>query len=125
MEHRTDNFWRFRAFVAGRWLQIGKSMDLYSPIAGEANLSGNGLNESQKHALVEVMPSAVFTCDGDGLITYFNQRAAELWGRAPRLRDPADRYCGSFRLYRADGSYLPHNECPMAVALLSGRAARN
>jgi PAS domain S-box-containing protein len=59
------------------------------------------------------------------LITYFNQRAAELWGRAPKLHDPVDRYCGSFRLYRPDGSLLPHEECPMAVAVFTGRGTRN
>src|SRR4051812_9370744 len=83
------------------------------------------LNESQKHALVEVMPSAIYTCDADGMITYFNQRAVELWGRAPKLHDPVDRYCGSFRMYLSNGSLLPHEECPMAVAVHTGRGTRN
>src|SRR6187401_711989 len=100
-------------------------MQLMQPLRGELSENGHGLNESQKHALVEVMPSAIFTCDGDGLITYFNQRAAELWGRSPKLRDPSDRYCGSFRIYRPDGSLLPHNECPMAVTLHTGHSTRN
>jgi PAS domain S-box-containing protein len=87
--------------------------------------TGDGLNDSQKHVLVEIMPSAVFTCDRDGLITYYNQRAAELWGRSPKLRDPEDRYCGSFRLYQPDGTPLPHHASPMAVAIHTGRSTRN
>ena len=43
-------------------------------------------------ALMGKMPAAVYTCDAEGLITYFNQRAVELWGREPALNDPVDRY---------------------------------
>lgn len=85
----------------------------------------SSLNEFEKRALVEIMPSAIFTCDAEGLITYYNQRAAELWGRYPKLNDPADRYCGSSRIYRPDGSHMPHEQCPMALAVLHGRSTRN
>ena len=44
--------------------------------------------------LLEQLPAAAYTCDRDGLITYFNPQAVELWGRAPKLNDPADRFCG-------------------------------
>src|SRR5687768_8673137 len=83
------------------------------------------LSEQHMQKLVEVMPAAIFTCDGEGLITYYNQRAAELWGRHPKLRDPEDRYCGSFRIYRPDGSLLPHDQCPMGIAVRTGRGTRN
>jgi PAS domain-containing protein len=42
--------------------------------------------------MLEKLPAAAYTCDADGLITYFNRRAAELWGREPKLNDPIDRY---------------------------------
>jgi PAS domain-containing protein len=42
--------------------------------------------------LLEKLPAAAYTCDTAGLITYFNPRAAELWGREPQLNDPMDRY---------------------------------
>ena len=42
--------------------------------------------------LLEKLPAGAYTCDADGLITYFNQHAVELWGREPRLNDPIDRY---------------------------------
>lgn len=42
--------------------------------------------------MVEKLPAAAYTCDADGLVTYFNQRAVELWGREPKLNDPMDRY---------------------------------
>jgi len=71
--------------------------------------------------LLEQLPAAAYTCDRDGLITYFNPQAAELWGRAPKLNDPADRFCGSFRMYHADGALMPHDDCWMARALRHGR----
>jgi PAS domain-containing protein len=42
--------------------------------------------------MVEKLPAAAYTCSADGLITYFNPRAVELWGRAPKLNHPVDRY---------------------------------
>ena len=44
------------------------------------------------------LPVAAYSCDADGRITYFNDNAAALWGRSPRLNSPVDRFCGSFRL---------------------------
>jgi two-component system, LuxR family, sensor kinase FixL len=42
--------------------------------------------------LLDKLPAAAYTCDADGLITYYNQRAAQAWGRAPNLADPQDHY---------------------------------
>ena len=42
--------------------------------------------------LLEVLPAAAYTTDAEGLITAFNRRAVDLWGRAPKLNDPIDRY---------------------------------
>jgi signal transduction histidine kinase len=71
--------------------------------------------------LLDRLPAAAYTCDADGLITYYNQPALRLWGRAPKLRDPVDRYCGSFRLHSADGQPMSHDNCWMALALRAGR----
>jgi PAS domain S-box-containing protein len=71
--------------------------------------------------LLEKLPSAAYTCDCQGLITYFNRLAVELWGRAPRLNDPVDRFCGSFRLFAPDGSPIAHAQCWMALALQGNR----
>jgi PAS domain S-box-containing protein len=75
--------------------------------------------------VLSVMPAAVYTCDERGRITFFNQGAAELWGRKPELNDSEEKFCGSFRLWRPDGSPLPHTETPMALAVRSGKPARN
>ena len=69
------------------------------------------------HRLLEKLPAAAYTCDPEGLITYFNQYAVQLWGRAPKLVDPVDRFCGSFKLFLPDGSLIAHEQCWMALAL--------
>lgn len=69
------------------------------------------------HRLLEKLPAGAYTCDPAGLITYFNQHAVELWGRAPKLNDPEDRFCGSFKLFYPDGSPMRHDQCWMALAL--------
>lgn len=71
--------------------------------------------------LLDALPVAAYTCDEAGLITYFNDAALQLWGRAPALKDPVDRYCGSFRLFGSDGAPIAHAECWMARALRTGR----
>src|ERR1700704_5840835 len=74
--------------------------------------------------LFEQLPFAVYVCDRDGLVRRYNQRAAELWGRAPIPGDPHERFCGSHRMFRPDGSLLPHHECPMADVLRTGVSVR-
>jgi PAS domain S-box-containing protein len=67
--------------------------------------------------LLEHLPAGAYTCDVSGLITYYNERAVELWGRAPRLDHEEDRFCGSFRLFSSDGNAIRHDQCWMALAL--------
>ena len=74
--------------------------------------------------LFEQLPFAIYVCDRDGLVLRYNRRAAELWGREPKNGDPNERFCGSYRMYRPDGSPLPHHECPMADVLRSGISVR-
>ncbi|MCI0649937.1 MAG: PAS domain-containing protein, partial [Chloroflexi bacterium] len=78
-------------------------------------------SELEFQRLLEKLPAGAYMCAPDGLITYFNQRAVELWGRAPKLNDPVDRFCGSFRLFSSDGSPIRHDQCWMALALLENR----
>lgn len=71
--------------------------------------------------ILDVIPAGAYACDRAGLITYFNPLAEAVWGRAPKLRDPTDRYCGSFKLYLSNGTPIRHDECWMALALREGK----
>lgn len=75
--------------------------------------------EKRFFQLLEKLPAAAYTCDTEGLITYFNDHAEKLWGRSPKLKNPVDRFCGSFRLFAPTGSPIPHDRCWMALALRS------
>jgi PAS domain S-box-containing protein len=74
--------------------------------------------------LFKQLPFAVYVCNRDGLVLRYNRRAAELWGRSPKLGDPNERFCGSYRMFRPDGSLLPHHQCPMADVLRTGVSVR-
>lgn len=72
--------------------------------------------------ILEALPEAVYTTDAHGGITFYNTAAVEMWGVAPELGKSA--FCGSWKLYWPDGTPLPHDECPMAMALKERRAIR-
>jgi PAS domain S-box-containing protein len=72
--------------------------------------------------IVQNLPVAVYSTDAAGRITFYNDAAASLWGRHPKLGQ--DWWCGSWRLYWPDGTPMGHDECPMAITLKTGHAAR-
>jgi PAS domain S-box-containing protein len=67
--------------------------------------------------LIENMPVGVYVCDADGVLVAYNKRAAALWGRTPVLGDTQQKYCGAHRLHLADGTYVPHDQTPLALVL--------
>src|SRR5688572_11780550 len=81
--------------------------------------------EERFRRLMEMMPVAVYVCDTSGIIQNYNRRAVELWGCEPTLGDPAQRYCGSLRLYTPDGTWVPHPESIMAEVLRTGIEAHD
>ena len=83
-------------------------------------------SEERYRKVLALMPAGVYICEApSGKISYFNEHAARLWGRAPALGDSEERFCGSYRLYWPDGRPLAHADTPMAVALREGRGCRN
>ena len=70
--------------------------------------------------VLDAIPAAVCICSADGVIVRFNRRASVLWGRAPRVGDSRERYCGALRLYQPDGTPLLHAATPMEAALRTG-----
>jgi PAS domain S-box-containing protein len=77
-------------------------------------------SDERYRTLFELVPVAVYVCDRAGVIQSFNRRAAELWGREPAFGDTDERFCGSYKLFRPDGSFMPHEQCPMAE-VVSGK----
>lgn len=71
--------------------------------------------DSLYRRLVGYLPEAVYCCDTSGRITLFNDAALRLWGRVPELG--VDKWCGAYRIYRPDGTPVPHEQCAMATML--------
>ena len=71
--------------------------------------------------LLQGLPAAAFTCDREGLITYYNPRAEQLWGYAPPLNDPSVRFGGAKKIYNKDGEELSHLSSWMARAIQEQR----
>jgi PAS domain S-box-containing protein len=79
-------------------------------------------SEDRYRTLFDLCPIAVYSCDAAGVIQKFNQCAVNLWGRTPAPGDTDERFCGSYKLFRTDGTFMPHDECPMAE-VVSGKLA--
>ena len=79
-------------------------------------------NEERYRTWFNLSPMAVYTVDASGVILNFNRHAAELWRRTPALGETDERFCGSFKMFRPDGSFMPHEQCPMAD-VVSGKVS--
>jgi len=70
--------------------------------------------------LVKELPAGVYSCDAQGYINFYNHAAAKIWGRKPKIGK--ELWCGSWKIFKPDGSPIPLDSCPMAIALKEGRA---
>jgi PAS domain S-box-containing protein len=78
--------------------------------------------EKRYRQVVYNLPSAIYTTDAQGLLVLFNDAAATLWGGRPALGKEV--WGGASKLFRPDGSELPVDQSPMAVALRTGQGVR-
>jgi PAS domain-containing protein len=78
--------------------------------------------ESELQAALAPLPAPIYTTDAEGWITFYNQACIQFAGRIPIPGE--DRWCVTWKLYGEDGSFLPHEDCPMAVAIKEKRAVR-
>ncbi|TIO31589.1 MAG: PAS domain S-box protein, partial [Mesorhizobium sp.] len=101
----------------GRIIGASKiARDITDQKMAEAKLRAS---ERQLRDLLAAIPAAIYTTDADGTITFFNEAAVELSGRVPQIGK--DKWCVTWKLFWPDGTPLPHDQCPMAVALKEGR----
>ena len=76
-------------------------------------------SERRFREMIDALPTAIYTTDAEGRITHFNPAAAAFAGRVPKLG--SDEWCVTWKLYYPDGTPMPHDQCPMAQALRTGR----
>ena len=80
--------------------------------------------ERYYRGLTNSLPLAVYTCNKEGRITYFNEIAVKLWGYRPDPDDESLKYCACAKVF-IKGAYIPPEQTPMAMALQLGRSFRN
>lgn len=78
--------------------------------------------EPARAQLLQRISAPLYTTDAEGWLTYYNDAAAELWGRTPAIGE--ERWCGSWRLYATDGALIPRERWPLAAAFQDGSAPR-
>jgi PAS domain-containing protein len=64
----------------------------------------------------------IYVTDRNGAIVYFNAACVPFAGRTPEVG--RDNWCVTWRLYTTEGVPLPHDRCPMAVAVQERRSIR-
>ncbi|HEX9151982.1 MAG TPA: ATP-binding protein, partial [Flavobacterium sp.] len=102
-------------------LQAKENMALIEQLEAEKKALKR-IQDSKKYYrnLIQSLPVAVYTCDRNGYIQLYNKAAVELWGRKPEIGK--DLWCGSFKISNTNGSPLPLDQCPMAIALKEERS---
>jgi len=79
-------------------------------------------SERRLQDLLAAIPAAIYTTDASGTITYYNEAAVEFAGRRPIIG--RDKWSVAWKLYWPDGTPLPHDQTPIALALKSDRPIR-
>lgn len=93
-----------------------RSAEPISATSGNTQLLAGELKYKQ---LLLSLPVAVYTCNKEGRLELYNDAAVALWGRTPETG--TDLWCGSWKIFSPDGSPLPIDERPVAIALKEGR----
>ncbi|HEU4431378.1 MAG TPA: ATP-binding protein [Myxococcota bacterium] len=73
-------------------------------------------SEERVERLLRVLPIAVYASDARGNFTFFNESAAQLWGRTPAPGETVDQFERSFSFRAPDGSPCDYEATPMAAA---------
>jgi len=73
--------------------------------------------------VLDEIPAPLYVTDAEGTITYYNKACIALAGRTPEVG--RDKWCVTWRIYTPDGEFMPHDQCPMAVAVRERRPVRD
>jgi PAS domain-containing protein len=85
-------------------------------------IAGAHSDSRQLQILLDAQPLPIYLTDREGWVTFFNRACIAFAGRTPMPGQ--DRWCVTWRLHTEGGAYLPHEQCPMAVAIRERRPIR-
>ncbi|CAM0999822.1 histidine kinase [Rhodanobacter sp. Root179] len=88
-------------------------------VSGQEQLSRTIRKREQfSGQVLQALPVAVYTTDAAGRLTFFNEAAIDLAGWRPSL---GENWAASWKLSGLDGTPLPQEQYPMAIALREAR----
>jgi PAS domain S-box-containing protein len=106
---------------------LGRS-DRSTPRSANENvyaLDGAALSAHERERrfreLLDALPTAIYTTDTAGRLTYYNDGAAALWGHRPRLGLAES---GVWQLFQPDGRPVADTDSPLIQALRENRRMR-
>jgi PAS domain S-box-containing protein len=105
---------------AGRIVAASKiARDITEQKRAEAALRDS---ERRLRDLLAAIPAAIYTTDANGTITYYNEAAVEFAGKHPVIG--SDKWSIAGKLYWPDGTPLPLDQTPIALAIKEDRPIR-
>jgi PAS domain-containing protein len=85
-------------------------------------LQAFGQGHEPLYDALRALPAPIYVTDAEGWVIFANEPCLRFSGRRPAIGK--DRWCVTWKLYTEDGAFLPHDQCPMAVAIQEKRAVR-
>jgi PAS domain S-box-containing protein len=79
-------------------------------------------DEAELRSTLESLDAPIYLTDHNGVVTHFNRACVGFAGRTPTAGK--DHWCVTWKLYTDEGEFLPHDECPMALAIRDRRPIR-
>ena len=80
--------------------------------------------ETNLRDVVAAMPAAVYCCDANGVIVYYNRQAVALWGCEPATDFPWS-FLDACRIYSTDGTFLVADQRPVKSVIATGQPLIN
>ena len=90
-----------------------------NPEAEEQNFDFRNLREGFSSAILDDLPAAVFTCNNDGILTYYNDAAVSIWGMQPEIGE--DTWYKSLKIFDIKNQPLKVDDTPFAKTLREKR----
>lgn len=88
----------------------------------DAAIGALGRSIGDRRAALDDLPVPIYLTDPDGRVTCWNRACVEFAGRRPQLGK--DRWCVTWVIHTLADEPLPHDRCPMAVAIKERRPIR-
>ena len=79
--------------------------------------------DARQVVALDDLSAPVYVTDSEGVITFYNKACVAFAGHVPIVGK--DRWCVTWKLYSDSGQFLPHDKCPMAVAIQTRQLVRN